>query len=217
MKESEEDPIIKLYDTLLSKNIAKSFFPVYLDKNIIAKKIICNLNNLPEEYKISDVKNDWIPAWRGTNFTCLGSIAEIGLKPAGGKLKNGDVVKVCVSHIGRDKTVDKIEDWANGIFVSPSIFYSGYKAYAKEISSKNETFRVLVEVRVKPKSFYERETTCHKYTPRKDEPKMLEYRIAPKNEKDVQVVSLTFVKNEFFEKAQNYSEGNILITKNKDF
>ena len=39
---------------------------------------------------------------------------------------------------------------------------------------------------------------------------MLEYRIDPKNESDVQVYSLTFVKKEFFEKAKNFSEGEFL-------
>ena len=213
LKESEQDPIVKLYNTLLSKNIAKSLLPINLKGNIIAKKITCKLINLPKEYDSNNIKNNWIPAWHGTNFTCLESIAEIGLKPAGGILKDGKEVKVCISHIGREKTVDKIADWANGIFVSPSVFYCGYTAYAKEITIKNETFRVLVEVRVKPNSYYQRTSTCPNYIPKKDEPKMLEYRIDAKNEKDVQVVSLTFIKNEFFENAINYSEGEFLRIK----
>ena len=39
---------------------------------------------------------------------------------------------------------------------------------------------------------------------------MLEYRIEPKNAKKVQVISLTLVKSEFFEKAKYYSEGEFL-------
>ena len=81
---------------------------------------------MPEEYKSLDIEKDWVPAWHGTNFTSLESIAEIGLKAAGGKSKKGEIINVCVSHIGRMKTVNKIEDWANAIFVSPSIFYSAY-------------------------------------------------------------------------------------------
>lgn len=212
LKEHEQDPIVNLYNSLVTKNIAKSLVPITKNGSPIAKKIICKLNNLQENDNINEI-NKWIPAWHGTNFTCLESIAEIGLKPAGGKLKNGDELQVCISHIGRDKTIDKIPDWANGIFVSPSIFYCGYPAYAKEIASKNETYRVLVEVRVKPKSYYERESTCPKYILKNDEPKKLEYRIDAKNENDVKVVSLTFVKNEFFEKAKEYSEGKIFVTK----
>ena len=213
LKETEEDPIVNLFNTLKNKNIAKSLIPISSEGNIIAKKITCKLNNLPNNYKFDDVNNEWITAWHGTNFTCLESIAEIGLKPAGGALKDGQELKVCISHISREKTVDKIKDWANAIFVSPSIFYCGYPAYAKEISSKNETFRVLVETRVKPKSYYERTSTCPKYVPKIDEPKNLEYRIEPKNEKDVQVVSLTFVKDDFFKKAKNFSEGEIFKLK----
>ena len=214
LKENEKDPIVNLYNSLVTKNIAKSLIPITQKGNPIAKKIICKLNNLQQDDNISGVDSEWIPAWHGTNFTCLESIAEIGLKPAGGKLKNGDEIQVCISHIGRDKTIDKIPDWANGIFVSPSIFYCGYPAYAKEIACNNEIYRVLVEVRVKPKSYYERESTCPKYIPKNGEPKNLEYRIDAKNENDVRVVSLTFVKNEFFEKTKEFSEGKIFITKN---
>ena len=46
---------------------------------------------------------------------------------------------------------------------------------------------------------------------------MLEYRIDAKNEKDVQVVSLTFIKNEFFEKSKYYLEGEIFKTKLIEF
>lgn len=42
LKESEQDPIVKLYNTLLSKNIAKSLLPINLKGNIIAKKLLVN-------------------------------------------------------------------------------------------------------------------------------------------------------------------------------
>ena len=212
--ESEKDPIVKLFNSLTSKNIAKSLIPVsYKNKNI-GKKITCKLINLPNKYNQGEVDKNWIPAWHGTNFTCIESIAEIGLKPAGGKLKDGSEIQVCISHIGRDRTIDKIKDWANGIFVSPSIFYCAYPAYAKEISVNNELFKVLVEVRVKPESIYEHKSTCPHYKPKIGEPENVEFRIDASKEEDVQVVSLTFVKNEFFEEVQNFSEGDIFNTKN---
>ena len=52
------------------------------------------------------------------------------------------------------------------------------------------------------------------YKPKNGEPEMLEYRVKAQNEKDVQVFSLTFVKNEFFEKAKTYKDGE-LIKKNE--
>ena len=213
LKESEKDPILKLYQSLQNKNISKNLIPISLNGKIIGKKIICKLNNLPKQYEIYEVEEEWIPAWHGTNFTCLESIAENGLKPAGGKLKSGEEIKVCTSHIRRDRTVDKIKDWANGIFVSPSVFYAAYPAYAKDISCNNETYKVLVEVRVKPNSYFERGSTCPNYKPKKDEPKNLEFRIDAKDENNVQVFSLTFVKAEFFENAKNFNEGNILLNK----
>ena len=209
IKEGEKDPILKLYQTLISKKIAKKLIPISSQENIIAKKIVCNLINLPNEYKLEEVESEWLTAWHGTNFGVLESIAEIGLKPAGGLNKKGEEIEVCFSHIGRDRTVDKIKDWANGIFVSPSIFYCSYDAYAKEICCNNELYKVLVEVRVKPNSFKEHKSTCPRYKPKDGEPKMLEYRIEPSQEKDVQVYSLTFVKKEFLGTIKEYKQGEI--------
>ena len=204
LKESEKDPIEELYKKLIKKSLAISLIPIYIKGKIVAKKILCKSNNIDE------VDNDWITAWHGTNFRNLESIVEIGLKPPGGKLKNGEEIQVCVSHISREISINNIHDWANGIFVSPSIFYSACPAYAKEISCNNEQWKVLVEVKVKPNSYYEGKSTCSNYVPKNGEPEMLEYRIDPENERDVQVYSLTFVRKNFFEKAKNYSEGDFL-------
>ena len=209
LKQGEDNPILKLYQTLLSKKIAKKLIPITFKENIIAKKIVCDLINLPQEYSLNEVENEWVTAWHGTNFNVLESIAEIGLKPAGGMNKRGEEIQVCVSHIGRDKTVDNIKDWANGIFVSPSIFYCSYDAYAKEICCNNEQYKVLVEVKVNPNSYLDHKSTCPRYKPKKGEPEMLEYRIEADNEKDVQVYSLTFVKKEFLKTINDYSEGEI--------
>lgn len=169
---------------------------------------------MPENYTIREVQDYWISAWHGTKYNCLESIAEIGLKPAGGILKDGSENQVCVSHIGRQVVIDEIPDWANGIFVSPSIFYCSHPAYAKEITSNNEQWKVFVEVRVKPDSYIVHGSTCPKYVPKKGEPEKLEYRVAAENESDVQVVSLSFVKSEFFSKVNNYSEGEFLEINN---
>ena len=210
IKESEKDPIFKLYQSLLSKNIAKQLVPISLNGNIIAKKIICKLINLPKKYNPEEVENNWEIAWHGTNYNVLESIAEIGLKPAGGKNKKGEEIQVCYNHISQTSTVGEVKNWGRGIFVSPSIFYSGYEAYAKEICCNNEQWKVLVEVRVKPNSYYQHKSTCSKYHLLNGEPKLLEYRVPAEKEKAVQVFSLTFVKSTFFENARNYEEGDLL-------
>ena len=210
IKESEKDPIFKLYQSLLSKNIAEKLVPISLKWNVIAKKIICKLINLPKCYNSEEVENNWEIAWHGTNYNVLESIAEIGLKPAGGKNKKGEEIQVCFNHMSQTATVGEVKNWGRGIFVSPSIFYSGYEAYAKEICCKNEQWKVLVEVRVKPNSYIVHKSTCSNYHLKNGEPEILEYRVPAKNEKDVQVFSLTFVKNTFFENAKNYEEGELL-------
>ena len=209
--ENEQDPILKIYKSLSIKNIAKQLVPIsrYFPDNIVARKIICKLNNLPEKYKSLDIEKNWITAWHGTKFKNLESIAEFGLKSGGGKLDNGKEIQIRISHIGRDETVSSIPDWANAIFVSPSIFYAACPAYAKEISFKNEQWKVLVEVRVKPNSYFERKSTYKKYVPKKNEPEMVEYRIDNQHEEDVQVYSLTFVKSNFF-KVPNFEYGQFL-------
>ena len=122
--------------------------------------------------------------------------------------KKGEEIQVCFNHISQTATVDEVKDQGRGIFVSPSIFYCAYEAYAKEICCKNENLKVLVEVRVKPDSFIKHKSTCSKYKPKNGEPEMLEYRVDAKKEKDVQVFSLAFVKNKFFEDEKIIKMGN---------
>jgi hypothetical protein len=210
LEENEKDRIDIMYKSLLSKNIATNIIPLYSHGEIIARKIICKLNNLPEKYDIGEVADNWITAWHGTRFKNLESIAEVGLKPAGGKTKQGKEIKVEAGHIDRDYTMGSVPNWGEAIFVSPSIFYCSHPAYSKEIVSSNETWKIFVEVRVKPKSYLEHGSTVRNYSYKEGEPKYLEYRIEPKNEKDVQVVSLTFVKGELFKNIQKFDEANFL-------
>ena len=67
-----------------------------------------------------------------------------------------------------------------------------------------------MEVRVKNKYYMEHGSTVRKYNYKIGEQKELEYRIEPKDEKDVQVVSLTFLKGKLFEDLQKYDEIDFL-------
>jgi hypothetical protein len=220
LEEAEKDRIGILYQSLYSKNIASKLIPLSSHGKIIARKIVCKLNNLPKCYNSTEVTKNWITAWHGTKFTSLESIAEVGLKPAGGKSKDGKKIDICVGHIDRDKTINNIPNWGEAIFVSPSIFYSAHPAYAKEIFCENESWKTFVEVKVKPNSFTEHELTVRKskYKFKEGETDKLEYRIEPKNEKDVQVVSLTFVKSQALDSMSKFSESNFLkFTTQDDF
>ena len=214
LKKSENDSILKLHQYLVSKKLATKLIQIYSNGTIIARKIICKLNNLPKKYKSLNIINEWIPAWHGTKFQYLKSIVELGLKPPGEKSKSGEKIKVNESHIKRAVIVNNINDWAEGIFVSPSVFYSAYPAYSEEIHCNNMIWRVLVEVRVKPYYYTEYGSTCPKYVPKFGEPKMLEYRINAQNQKEVQIVSLTFARRKIFRNFKNYKDGYILLLNN---
>jgi ankyrin repeat protein len=63
LKESEEDKVLKLYRSLLSKNIAYQLIPINHDGTTIGKKIMCKLINLPKQYKSLKIEKDWVSAW----------------------------------------------------------------------------------------------------------------------------------------------------------
>ena len=202
--------IVRLLLNYRARTDNKNKFRFYPKDEAMTKEITKLLKE-NEEDRIGILYNeDWIPAWHGTRFQYLESIAEIGLKPAGGKANDGKEIQICVGHYSRELTLDNVPNWGDAIFVSPSIFYCAHPAYAKEIISSNESYKILVEVRVKPKSYIEHGSTVKNYQYKEGEPKALEYRIEPKNEKDVQVVSLTFVKNNFLDKIKTFKEVNFL-------
>ena len=51
----ENAPIGDLYQILTSKNISKKLIDISYNGKIIGKKILCNLHNLPEQYKSIDI------------------------------------------------------------------------------------------------------------------------------------------------------------------
>jgi hypothetical protein len=69
------------------------------------------------------------------------------------------------------------DDWAKAIFVSPSIYYAGNDVYSKKMEIGGISYCPIVQVKVKPKSFYEYNHTLKIYKDKKNEPIKVEYRI----------------------------------------
>ena len=198
IKKYGDDIINILLNKLNSNNLSNGMRILKKQGIIIGKKILRNRNIQDMSY----IKNDWILCWHGTQYNALESIMEKGLIVPGNKLKNGVELEPKENHISRFKPVDKIEDWAKAIFVSPSIFYALDPCYSKNIDSEGEKWGILIETRVKPNSYYERGSTVKKYTLSLNEPENVEYRIP--SEQDVIVTSIVFVRRSYIEKNRNY-------------
>lgn len=85
-----------------------------------------------------------------------------GLKRPGDKVGE-KYVKIPKGHIEKGVSLDGIDDWANAIFVSPSIKYASDGAYSDRIVTPgNCEWCLLVEAVIRPNGF-----TKHKHTLKK--------------------------------------------------
>ena len=220
---SQKDKITNLLNDLINKKLAKKLILVKYDNQIIGKKIIRN-----EEMISSYINNEkeWEIGWHGTKFEFLESIMKYGLYPSGSKLENGYEIKPLKGHVQLNIKVDKFNNWAKAIFVSPSIFYAGHPAYAKTIISNNIEYSVLIETRIKKRKFTQHKPTVVKYAQKNGEPTFIEYRIEVKDdsnlimriesEKNVIVTSILFAKTDFLKNIKDYYKGEIFVNSKEE-
>ena len=220
---SQKDKITNLLNDLINKKLAKKLILVKYDNQIIGKKIIRN-----EEMISSYINNEkeWEIGWHGTKFEFLESIMKYGLYPSGSKLENGYEIKPLKGHVQLNIKVDKFNNWAKAIFVSPSIFYAGHPAYAKTIISNNIEYSVLIETRIKKGKFTQHKPTVVKYAQKNGEPTFIEYRIEVKDdsnlimriesEKNVIVTSILFAKTDFLKNIKDYYKGEIFVNSKEE-
>ena len=114
----------------------------------------------------------------------------------------------------------EIKNWAKGIFVTPSIFYSS--KYADIINSENEQWYIIIEAKVAPNSFSVHEKTIYDYKFKEGETQNLEYRINAEedlygngasetfDESNVETNSILFVKKKFLDNCRKYSDSSII-------
>ena len=123
-------------------------------------------------------------------------------------------------HIPLGQKINNISNWAQAIFVTPSIFYASN--YSETINSDMKEWYIIIEAKIKPDFYSEYEGTIYRYNYKKDEPKNIEYRIKAcnygvvfygntKDEEGIVTISLLFVKKKFLEQCQRYIDGNIFI------
>ena len=215
---SQNDRILNLYTLLSSVKLVDRIIKVkkYNIKkktdDFIAIKFIPNYQLLP--YNFTEVRKNWVPTWHGTKFNYIESILKNGLKESGSILKDLGQITPQSDHIQVGTKYNNLKDWSQAIFTSPSIFYSTHPTYSERIDSTffRNRYAVLIEARLKPNSFQTfKSTTRRKIV--NWEPTLIEYRVKSvdkNNNKNIYVISITFVLENFLNNAKAYDQGDIL-------
>jgi hypothetical protein len=208
INEKDKNKIELIYKQFLNNGLVSEMNLIKKDNRIIGKRLIRKISK--ETY--SWLSEDQIPVYHGTRFVSIENIMYTGLKKVGEPLKG---------HISLGNTVDNVEDWANAIFVTPSIFYASQ--YAEIIYSDGEEWFIIIEARLNNKCAYSKHSsTFYGYKYKQNEPEKIEYRIGGfyelgdimywhynESESVICTTSLLFVNKNYLEKIQNYDEGKI--------
>ena len=216
--ESQNDSILNLYTLLSSLHLVdrmikvKKYNIMTKTDDFIAIKFIPSLQLLPENF--SEVRKNWTPAWHGTKFKNIESILKNGLKESGSILQDFGQITPQSDHIQVGVKCFNLNDWSQAIFTSPSVFYSTHPTYSERINSSfyGNKYAVLIETRLKPGEFQ----TFGSTTTRNvilGEPNKLEYRIKSLDKygnKNIYVISVTFVLENFINNVKAYDQGDIL-------
>ena len=215
---SQNDRILNLYTLLASEKLVDKIIKVKKynintkTDDFIAIKFIPSFQILPENFQ--EVRKNWAPAWHGTKFNCLESILKNGLKESGSLIKDFGQITPQSDHIQVGVKFCNLNDWSQAVFTSPSIFYSTHTTYSERIDSKfyKERYAVLIEARLKPGAYQTfKSTTARVIVP--GEPTLIEYRVKSVdkyNNKNIYVISITFVSEKFLQNVRAYDQGDIL-------
>jgi len=191
----------------------KKYNMVTKTDDFIAIKFIPSDQILPYHFK--KVRKNWIPAWHGTKYNCIKSILKNGLKESGSILKDFGEIKTRDDHIQDNETFNNIQNWSKAVFTSPSLFYCIHPTYSERIDSSffQNKYAILIEARLRPNSFQTFESTTGSRKTLVGEPLLLEYRVKSVdkyNNKNIYVISITFVSEKFLQNVRAYDQGDIL-------
>ncbi|CAF3682849.1 unnamed protein product [Rotaria sp. Silwood1] len=143
--------------------------------------------------KIRDHNKTVFPhiAYHGTDIKVIASILMDGLVMASTVVSSGYRVCPPPNHISRQVELFGIKDFANGIFVTPSIHYCSDPAYAVTFTHNDERLIVVLECAVK-NTFGRFPSTVPTYTAHEgDNLKEIEWRLT--NTADIEILSVLFI------------------------
>jgi len=181
------------------KNVAL----VFENDEIIGKR--CHIN---------DSTPTWDLSWHGTLLINIPSIIKYGFRKCGEKIDGKEVTtRSDVNRIDKFETCRSVENWAQAVFTSCSIFYSTTKAYAEHFTDCHKVEWVaVIECRIKPGTYHASEHSFvkNRYTLSKNENKNVENR-SP-NSTDVQLVALWFLQKKFLQQNDDHDDVLNFIT-----
>ena len=219
LNSDKNDKIMNLINKLYKKGLISDYIeykdsigPIgdmsYTDEIVVAKKFIFSQNCSNVNYK------NWVPAWHGTKFKYLESIAENGLKLPGSELKDGSYTPKPID-IPVVNEIEKIKNWENAIFASPNIFFA--LNYCDKSNKDIYDWTGLIEVKIKPKSFTRHKSKfIYKYFSghfHLNEDYLLDDIFRIPSEDSIILTSITFVYNFY---TMRNSGGKLMIGFYKD-
>ncbi|CAF1123691.1 unnamed protein product [Rotaria sp. Silwood1] len=131
-------------------------------------------------------------AYHGTNIKAIESILMDGLVMPSTVVSNGFRICPPPNHIPRGKEAFGINDFSNGIFVTPSIHYCSDPAYAVIFKHQDQRLIAVLECTVKANSFKTFPCTVPTYvTHDGDDRKAIEWRLT--NTADIEIISVLLI------------------------
>ncbi|CAF3565286.1 unnamed protein product [Rotaria sp. Silwood1] len=131
-------------------------------------------------------------AYHGTTIGVIRSILMDGLVMPSTVVSSG--IRVCppAHHIPRGEDAYGIKDFANGIFISPSIYYCSDPCYAVTFSHNDECLIAVLECSVKSGSYDTFPCTVKGYQPHPDDNiDAIEWRLT--NPAAIEIISILFI------------------------
>ncbi|CAM2701482.1 unnamed protein product [Rotaria socialis] len=131
-------------------------------------------------------------AYHGTNIKAIESILMDGIVMPSTVVCSG--LRVCPpnNHIARGVKAFGVEDFSNGIFVTPSIHYCSDPAYGVQFQHDDESLIAVLECTVKDKSFTRYKCTVPNYVAHPDDDiNNIEWRLS--NPAELEIISVLFI------------------------
>lgn len=210
----KHDRILETVSALRERGLVSGFRQVRHEGKVVGKEAIRHYNAFDQQTRrvVSSLKNKWMTTWHGTKAKNLESILRYGIKPSGSKLPDGSVIRPPSNHYQPNETHFGVPNWANAIFVSPSIAYASHPCYSENIFSGKKKWCILIKALINPDAFASYQPTIFNYDPIDGEPDTPEYRVGATSKckifrvesaSNVVVMSVVFISRAFLENTEN--------------